>query len=118
MGFMRKKMKRIFILIIGICLIVKLTGDIRHLLKASEQVKLTGQRVLELEEEKKRLLEKKEYYQSEEFIEEEARNKLNMAKPGETIVILPPNVGELVGRSQKETFTPLPNWKKWWNLFF
>jgi predicted cobalt transporter CbtA len=70
-----------------------------------------------LEKEHQELLEKKEYYQSEEFVEQEARNRLNLGKPGETVVILPPNVGE----TEEITSTPtpeLPNWQRWWRLFF
>ena len=76
------------------------------------------EKVLRLEEKKKELSEKYQYYQTPEFIEEEARNKLNMAKPGETIVILPPNLEELLSRSKTQAEPLIPNWKKWWNLFF
>ena len=60
----------------------------------------------------------KQHYQGEEFIEEQARNKLNLAKEGETIVILPPNVEELVGWREENGPEELPNWQKWRNLFF
>jgi len=68
--------------------------------------------------EQKQLLEKKAYFQSPEFVEEEARNKLNMAKPGETVVILPPNLAQVLGREEKPAAPEIPNWRKWWNLFF
>ena len=106
----------IFLLSIG--LIVKITGDILRLTKAVRQIKTTEKQVSKLKEEKEKLSQEYQYYSSEDFIEEEARNKLNMARPGETIVILPPNLEELLSRpkTSKESF--IPNWKKWWNLFF
>lgn len=115
---MRKKIIQAAIIIIGISLIINLSRDILRLLKAGDQVQLAEQRVEELKVKQAELVEKKEYYQSPEFIESEARNKLNMAKPGETIVILPPNVEELAGQIKKEPQSEIPNWRQWWKLFF
>lgn len=115
---MKKRLFQLIFLFLGIGLIVKLTRDIFRLLKAGGQIKLAEEKVLKLEKEKEELSQKYQYYQSPEFIEEEARNKLNMAKPGETIVILPPNLEEILGRQKPEQKTDLPNWEKWWKLFF
>lgn len=115
---MRKRLIQLLVVILGLGLIVKSSKDILRLFKAGEQIKLVEQRVLQLEKEKKELLEKRQYYSSSDFIEEEARNKLNMAKPGETIVILPPNLEELLGRQKLAEKPELPNWKRWWKLFF
>jgi cell division protein FtsB len=115
---MKKRLFQLISIIIGIGLIIKLSGDILRLLKAGQQVKLAEKRVLELEKEKEKLFEKRQYYQSPEFIEEEARNKLNMARPGETIVILPPNLEEILGKQKQDSSPSLPNWKRWWKLFF
>lgn len=115
---MRNRLIQLVVIILGLCLIVKLSKDILRLLKAGEQIRLAEQRVLQLEKEKKELSEKRQYYYSQDFIEEEARNKLNMARPGETIVILPPNLEELLGRQKLKQALELPNWKRWWKLFF
>ncbi len=53
----------------------------------------------------------------DQFAEEEIRNKLGLAKPGEAIVVLPK------GESSESTVNnqssaEIPNWQKWWNLFF
>jgi len=109
---------RALMIIVSLSLIIHLSRDVLRLLKAGDQIRLAEQRVEELEREKRALLEKKNYYQSKEFVEEEARNKLNMARPGETIVILPPNFKELVGRREPKQRSPLPNWQRWWRLFF
>jgi cell division protein FtsB len=116
---MRKKLVTLVILIIGISLIVNLSRDILHLLKAGDQIEKAEEKLTEEEKEHRELVEKEEYFQSPEFIEEEARNKLNMAREGETIVILPPNIEEMTKWMKPETKEDdLPNWKKWWNLFF
>jgi len=113
---MRKsKAIKIIIAVIGLILIFNLSRDILRLIKASDQIRQAEQRVKDLESQQQQLMEKKEYFESAEFVEEEARNKLNMARPGETIVILPPNNGVAADKGE---LIQLPNWKKWWRLFF
>lgn len=108
---------KIIIIVVGIGLIISLSRNIFRLLKAGDQVKLAQQRLEELGKEHQELLEKKEYYQSEEFVEQEARNRLNLGKPGEMVVILPPNVGE-TGEIISASTPELPNWQRWLKLFF
>lgn len=115
---MKNKFVQLVIFTAGIVLIINLSAGIRRLLGAFDQIKVARQKVVQLEEEKQLLSEKKKYYQSEEFIEEEARNKLNMARLGETIIILPPNLEQVLGQNKVERTPPLPNWQRWWKLFF
>ncbi len=107
---------KIAIIIIGTGLIISLSRNIYCLLKAGDQVELAQQRLEELEKEHQELLKKEDYYQSEEFVEQEARNRLNMGKPGETVVILPPNVGG-TGEITSTPAPELPNWQRWLRLF-
>ena len=115
---MRKKIVIFTITLIGLGLIIGLTKDISRLLRASDRVKSVAEKARKLKEEQQKLLEKKAYYLSEEFVEEEARNKLNMVKPGETVVILPPNLAQVLGREEKPAAPAIPNWRQWWHLFF
>ena len=67
-------------------------------------------------EEKKQLTLKTEILKKTDAYELEKtfRNKLNLAKPDETVVILP-----LPTPTTKPiTPTPLPNWQQWWQVFF
>ena len=54
------------------------------------------------------------YVQNDAFIEEEARNKLFLVKPGESGVIVPKDL--ISSRGATPTPEP-PNWQKWINLF-
>lgn len=47
-------------------------------------------------------------------IEKKAREKLNLAKENEIVIILPSPTHPLI------TFTPTPqpNWQKWWDVYF
>ncbi len=68
----------------------------------------------EAEKRKKQLLKQQLYFvNTPQFIENEAREKLGMVKPGEHIVLTPPRESR-----QKIVLDTTPNWKKWWNLFF
>lgn len=112
-----RRLIKIIVVIVGIGLIIGLSKNIYRLFKAGDQVKLAQQSLEELEKKHQEMLRKKEYYQSEEFVEQEARNRLNMSKSGETVVILPPNLGQK--NESTPNFTPeLPNWQKWFKLFF
>jgi len=74
---------------------------------------------VELEKEKRQnndLKSKLSQARSSQFIEEEARNKLLLVKPGEEQVILPQDL--LASSSAKKKPDLRPNFRKWWDLFF
>ena len=59
--------------------------------------------------------------QSTTFIEKQVRDKLGLAKAGESIVILPDEdiLRKLAPQTGlEENVLPDPNWKKWMKLFF
>jgi len=116
-NILKKKPIQILIIVIGIALIVSLSRSILKMFRAKDELKLAEQKIEELQKEAASLTEKKEFYQSEEFVEQEARNKLNMVKEGETVVVLPPNLKEIIGGKEDQPLAPLPNWRQWLNLF-
>lgn len=57
-----------------------------------------------------------QYVQKNEFVENEARERLGMVRGGEVIVLLP---SPQASKSQPITYEDKrPNWKKWWDVFF
>jgi cell division protein FtsB len=67
------------------------------------------------------------YYKSDSFREVEARKKLGLKKPGETVVAVPVSKTsnfqvELETKkqniSEKEDEEQISNWRLWWKLFF
>lgn len=52
------------------------------------------------------------------FVDEEARNKLFLAKPGEGIIVMPTDVLASTSTKAKKVEDTRPNWLKWWELFF
>lgn len=60
-----------------------------------------------------------EYVKSDTFVEKEVRDKLGMAREGETVYILPENLGQVQEADEaKSEDLKMPNWQKWWRLFF
>lgn len=71
-----------------------------------------------LEAENTRLKGELSYSESPFFVEQEARNRLGLGREGETVVLMP-NVQFPISSIQKKTDEEtIPNWKRWWNLFF
>jgi cell division protein FtsB len=76
------------------------------------------QEALKREEERNRLLiSRLQEATSSAFIEKEAREKLGLVREGDTVVLLDKTQNAQI-HTQKEGDSRLPNWKKWWNLFF
>lgn len=115
---MGKKILNWLIVGFGILMIIGFSRDILRLLKADDRIDEAKERLAVLQSDNQDLKQKEEYFQSEEFVEQEARNRLNMSREGETVVLLPPNLSELVQGEIAEPPPELPNWKKWWELFF
>ena len=66
--------------------------------------------IKKLEGERINLLETLEYLKSDFYKEKEAREKLEMQKPGEKVIIILPE-------EEKEKTEEPPIYKKWWHLF-
>lgn len=75
------------------------------------------QAVLELEQKKhEELLRRLEEATGSAFIEREARDKLGLARPGDTIVLI--GQSEASGSAGVESTDARSNLEKWWGLFF
>lgn len=53
-----------------------------------------------------------------QFIEEEARNKLFLGKPGEGVIVLSQKDLESTLSAKPKLIDTRPNWRKWWDVFF
>lgn len=116
-----KKYLRWIILAVSLFLIVSMGRSTLQIFGRGNALEEARQRIRELEEEQARLLELKEKVESQEFMEKEAREKLGLAKPGEVVVILPPDeaLRKLAPDFDTEHFAEeLPIYKRWMRLFF
>lgn len=116
MRFVNTKTVILVIVTIALLLIIKnIVGSILTLRQNSRIV--TTLKGKEREEQQKRQFLKQQLYfvNTPQFVENEAREKLGMVKPGEHIVLAPPPTED---KPTKPTIDTAPNWEKWWKLFF
>ncbi|MFA6981546.1 MAG: septum formation initiator family protein [Patescibacteria group bacterium] len=89
------------------------------IIESSKRLDETEEEVLSLESERENLEKELDYRKSDEFIEEKARNDLNLIKPGERVYVVSEELTKkveearkLVGEIEKS------NIQKWADLFF
>lgn len=79
---------------------------------------------IQIEKENDIISKKIEYYKTAEFQEKIAKEKLNMQKEGESVIIVKPSTEkeeEIDNYKEEEILVEIknePNYIKWWNLFF
>ncbi|MBU1326534.1 septum formation initiator family protein [Patescibacteria group bacterium] len=125
MGTRKVRLFRLIAIIVSFILVVNVSRSMYSLWAKQDMVRERKDVLTQLQKENEELHRKLDDVQSQEFVEKEARNKLGLVKEGETIIIMPndPSAGSgqanlqmTNGEKQKEE--RVPNWQKWWGLFF
>lgn len=109
-----KKISVGVIILVLLLLIRNLSASIVSTQQRSQIVKELEQELSDKKKEEVLLSQKLAVAKSDDFVEDEARRKLGLVKPGEKIVVdrnLEPKKPEIVPEE-------LPNYKKWLQLFF
>lgn len=110
------------LLLLGLFLVFHLSRSLWGMYHRTDRVGELKNEIQKLREEKSRLEEEKAFRQTAEFIEQEARNKLQMTKEGEHILVLPDSQNEKIPKSKTPALPAgrqvpktegKPNWKKW-----
>lgn len=118
----------VFLLVILLLLIM---GIVREYLRQKELDKEVSTLEAEIERlnlDKKNFLSSIEAYQSDFFLEQEARTKFNLKKPGEKVAVIPSTTIDLIQSNNssndqednKKVFNNpyLENASAWWQYFF
>ena len=77
-----------------------------------------------IDRENKRMKENLEFLSSRDYLEIEAKDKLNQKNPDEEVIVLKTNIAqeavpaENIEPQKNETVATLANHEKWWNYFF
>ncbi len=110
-----KRLLPILIILVLLFVIRNIVVSITALLQNEHTLTSLQNQLKEKKQEQAFLHERLEFVQSDKFIEEEAREKLNLVKDGEYIILLPspPEQSNDVKSLERSD----PNWKKWWGLF-
>lgn len=113
---MKYKLINWVLFILAIAFVGNLIRTIASLSSEENIIKDAKEKLSAAIDENQNLKRKLSQTESQEFIEREARNKLNLGKEGEIVLILP-SISPFI------TPTPIPpdispNWQKWVKLFF
>src|SRR3989339_834402 len=113
-----RKLAQYGIIVFQILLIISLVRGVQLTLRSRERVTDLEKKKAELVKEEERLKAQEEYVQSPYYLEKVAREELHLAKPGETVVIVPESRKEELGiRNQElENLEEKANWQKWWEV--
>ena len=114
---MRRNLLLFSAVLLSVILIVNSSRRLSSLRNTSKKVGEAAQQLEALKRENADLKRELEYKKSDQFKEQEIRDKLGMVKNGEVMVILPNKQdGNQLPEISKNGL--LPNYIKWWNLFF
>lgn len=117
-----KRIVTVVLPLLGLVFVVQSTYSLYTLARKSDVVSEREQQLHSLEKEQESL--KKRYSETNTafFIEEEARNKLGLVKPGETLVYIQKDASESATQTQNEESTTsraeITILQQWWNVFF
>lgn len=90
---------------------------------ASQAEEQLQQEIQDLLQQQAELRERRDYVGSDQYVEEWARKDAHMARPGDQPLVLvtpqsPQARIELAQSTTAPPATPVPNWYRWWLLFF
>jgi len=109
----------VFLVIILILVVIVLGQESYHYFRTSQQIKGLKNKIEELKTSNEELAGLEEYFKSEEFLEKEARLKLNLTKPGEKLIIIKQIEEDLEEFEQEQGLAKeISNIQKWWQYFF
>ncbi len=118
------RMKYKILILIGTIILIYITYSfavrIYIALRAADRLTEAVNKLHDLEIKNAELKNKLKIVSSVEFIEKQARDKLNLAKEGDTIVVISEEKLKQVIRAQRDSLPELnlPNYLLWWRLFF
>lgn len=113
---MKQVIISLLIVITGAYLLVNLGRRVYDLYKTNDRLILAQKKLTEAQKKNEELRLEQNYRQSNFYIEKEAREKLNMARPNEKVAII---TGFSETQLDKQNGSKkVPNWQKWYQLFF
>lgn len=116
---MFKKVAGTATLIIIVLLIINLARQISQALNASTRLDTDISEVNRLQDENRTLKQKLAQVESYDYLEQIARNELDLAKQNETIFIIPDSeIDKVLNANKPPIPVVIPNWQLWLKLIF
>lgn len=115
----KKKIGFLLIFVVIGIVIYNLVGQTVRASRVGDRLSQAIEELHNLEIKNKELKSKLLQVKSAEFIETQARDKLGLAKEGETVIVIPEEkINKILGLSKKIEEIKLPNWLGWLRVFF
>jgi len=91
--------------------------------KIEKEVNELKNEALQIQNENAKIQKKIEYYSTPGFVEKISKDKMNMQKPDEKVIVVNREVSREsqvagVQQNQVQNEQYVPNYLKWWNFFF
>ena len=116
-NFFHSKYFVLCLIIIFIFALISLGRESYRYFIVSEEIRSLKNKIEELKRGNEELTNTKAYFNSKEFLEDEARKKLNMVKEGESVIIITNN-NELAPIDITDSKQKISNFKLWLQYFF
>jgi cell division protein FtsB len=114
---------KIFVLIVAVVAIMVVFSYARVYYQdylVRQEIEHLEEQVRTMQAKKMELLDVLSYVKSDDFVEEKARTELNMAKPGEQVIVVDQARVQTDGQADNPVLKleNTPNYKKWFRYFF
>jgi len=108
-----------FIIIVVFAIIINNLAHSTFELWQKKDLLIRAQQELNKEKKEQQALRSKlAQVKKQQFVEEEARNKLFLGKKGEQVVFIPTQQSQASPSAKEKSIDMRPNWRKWWDTFF
>ena len=115
---MLKNIITTFIIVFVVFALFNLTRQIQDSIKAGERLNESSDELQDLQKTNQNLNKQLQLQTTPDYIESQIRNKLNLSRPGETILIIDPvALNPYLESTPSPTPKPPPNWQGWLKLF-
>jgi cell division protein FtsB len=104
------------VIIVCLYLIVTTVQAIVDMGRAGNKLTDRENRLSDLKKQQEELFKQKAAVEKPSFLEKAARDQLGLSKPGEEVVVIPPEL--LIDPTKIASVDATPNWKKWVRLWF
>lgn len=115
---LKRKVATIAVITLLLGLFYGLGRQVYSSLQAGNRLNVEAEELAKLQQKNTELKKKLVEVQSPQFVEKEARDKLNFTRPNETIVIIPQEeIDKILGIEERVEEIKIPNWQGWLRLF-
>lgn len=116
---MIRKVAQFFILAVVLILFYGLSNQIYHALQAGKRLDGAASKLANLQRKNNELKKKLAEADSLAFIEIQARDKLNLSRPGESVIVISEKeIDRVLGISESTPSVKILNWQGWLKLLF